>query len=78
MEQGFRAIAQRLADGEREFAERLTRFAMISRGDALKAMRVMVKLKVARRDLVSGQIAVINGAYLDHDVICRAVEIANK
>jgi hypothetical protein len=77
MKTGFKNVAQRLVNAENDFAETLTHFAMISKADAFKALRTMLKLKVAKMDAVNGRISVKNGAYLDHDVICRAIELAD-
>jgi hypothetical protein len=74
---GTRDIAQRLVNAEAEFAESLTHYAMVSLEDAYKAMYVMLKLKVAKREGLN-RINVKHGAYLDHEPICNAIAIANK
>jgi hypothetical protein len=68
----FKPIAQRIVNAENDFIEVLMAQASISKDDAIKAMRAMLKMKVAKLDAVSGRISVKHGAYLDADVIKNA------
>jgi hypothetical protein len=69
----FRSVAQRVVNAENDFIEVLMNLGGISHADAAKAMGTMLRLKVAKLDPGIGRINVKNGAYLDRDVIRRAV-----
>lgn len=69
----FRSVAQRVVNAENDFIEVLMNLGGISHADAVKAMGTMLRLKVAKLDPGIGRINVKNGAYLDRDVIRRAV-----
>jgi hypothetical protein len=70
---GNRATAQRIVNAENSFVETLMRCGQVERADAEKAMRVMLKLKVAKLDPIIGVINVKHGVYLEPDVIRNAV-----
>ena len=71
--EGTKQIAQRIVNAENNFIDTLMTLGDVSRADATKAMRAMLRLKVAKLDAVSGRINVKHGAYLDREVIQRAV-----
>jgi len=70
---GAQAMATRMNNAEAAFIETLMRHGKISRPEAEKAMRTMLRLKVAKLDAVSGVIRVKHGAYLEPDAIRNAV-----
>ena len=69
---GTKQIAQRIVNAEEAFIEVLMAKGF-NREEAVKAMGVMLKLKVAKLDAVSGTIRVKHGIYLEVDVIRNAV-----
>ena len=70
---GTQAMAQRIVNAEENFADTLVAIANITRDEAFKAMRTMLKLKVAKLDAVGGRITVKHGAYLETSAIINAV-----
>ena len=70
--EGTRQIAQRMVNAENEFRQIIMERGF-TRDEADKAMRTMLKLKVAKMDAVNGRISVVHGAYLDHQAIRHAV-----
>jgi type IV pilus biogenesis protein CpaD/CtpE len=72
METGFRAVAQRIVNAENGFVQILMEKGF-TRDEAAKAMRTMLKLKVAKMDAVNGRISVKHGAYLESAAIRNAV-----
>lgn len=69
---GTRAIAQRIVNAENVFIEMIQERGF-TRAEAEKAMRTMLKLKVAKLDPISGRINVKHGAFLDPEAIRNAV-----
>ena len=78
MEQGFKNIATRAANGDKDFRDLLIDQAGISMVEAVAVQDRYLKNKFAKRDWASGRISVIHGGLLDHDVILRAVESVNS
>lgn len=75
--EGNRATAARIINAEKEFASSLQTIAGISEEQAMKVMSFYLgKCKAAKLDAVIGKINVKHGAFLDRDVILRAVEAA--
>lgn len=69
---GTRAIAQRIVNAEENFTQIIMEKGF-TRAEAQKAMRTMLKLKVAKLDAVGGKINVVHGAYLESDSLRNAV-----
>lgn len=69
-------FAVRETNARANFAETLAAAGGISEGDAIKVMNLYLKSKLAKLDRHIGRISVKHGAYLDRDVIRRAVEMA--
>lgn len=75
--EGNKATALRIINAENDFAASLQTIAGISEEQAFKVMRFYLgKCKAAKLDAVIGKISVKHGAFLDRDVILRAVEAA--
>lgn len=74
---GTRAMAQRIINAESNFVETLMRQGF-TREEGEKAMRVMLRLKVAKLDAVLGRISVKHGAFLEPDAIRNAVNYTGK
>ena len=66
--------AQRMINAESKFAESLMERAGISKEDAYKAIAGFRKAKVLKMDAVGGHMTVKHGAYLEPDVIKRAID----
>ncbi len=71
---GTRDIAQRMVNAENGFIAVLMKSATISQAQAEKVMQVYRKAKVLKMDAVGGHMTVKHGAFLDRDVILRALE----
>lgn len=69
---GTRAVAARIVNAEREFV-RLIMERGFTREEAEKAMRTMLRLRVAKLDPIGGTIRVTHGAFLDPPAIRKAV-----
>lgn len=69
----YKDIAQRIVNAENSFLDVLMTKGF-SQSDSIKAMRTMLKLKVAKLDAVSGTIRVKHGAFLDNSAIQNAVD----
>ena len=70
---GTKAVAQRIVNAQNGFIAILMAKGF-NEADATKAMKTMLKLKVAKLDAVSGVINVKHGAFLEADVIKNAVD----
>lgn len=71
---GTRDIAQRIVNAETSFIECLMVAGQITKDQAEKVLQVYRKAKVVKMDPVVGQMTVKHGAFLDRDVIIRAME----
>jgi hypothetical protein len=71
---GNKNTAIRIVNAEESFAETLMQIANISKADAFKAIATLRKVKAIKVDAVGGRMVVKHGAYMDADVIRRAVE----
>lgn len=69
-------MLHRIENGHQAFIERLQDLGQISRADAIKVKEFYLKNRLAKLDAGIGRISVKHGAYLDRDVIRRAVEMA--
>jgi hypothetical protein len=76
MEKGLRGVAQRLASAEENFIATLMERGSITRPEAERVLALYRKMKLVRRDAVSGVINVKHGGFLDRDVIQRALHKA--
>lgn len=75
--EGNRAMAARIINAENNFVSSLQAIAGINEEQAVKVMRFYLgKCKAAKLDAVIGKISVRHGAFLDREVILRAVESA--
>lgn len=74
--EGNRNTATRIANAENDFVDYLVNAASISAKEARKVMAFYLKKKFAKLDAVGGRISVKHGAFLDRDVILRAVATA--
>jgi predicted phage-related endonuclease len=70
---GNRNTAQRIINAENDFVETLVRCGEISAADARKVMSFYLKNKIAKLDAVIGRVSVQHGAFLEKDVIRRAI-----
>lgn len=77
MTKSFQAIAQRMDNAKVNFIETLMNLGGISKDEARKVMELYLKNKLARIDTGIGRIQVKHGAFLDREVILRAVAMAN-
>lgn len=69
---GTRAIAERIVNAENTFVQLIMEKGF-TREEANKAMRTMLKLKVAKLDPVGGCITMKHGAFWEADVLRNAV-----
>lgn len=76
MQQSFKDMATRITNAERSFDESLQEIAGIDKKDAANVRAFYLKHKLAKIDVVGGTINVKHGAFLDQDVILRAVDQA--
>ncbi len=67
---------QRIENAHQAFIEVLQNAGGISRADAVKVKDFYLKHRLAKTDTGIGRISVKHGAYLDADVIRRAVDQA--
>jgi len=70
---GTKAVAERIVRAHIDFIETLMNLSNISREDAVKVKDLYLKNKIAKCDAVIGRISVKHGAFLDKEVILRAV-----
>lgn len=70
---GVWKVAQRMINAENNFVQMIMEKGF-SRDEATRAMRTMLRLKVAKLDPVIGRILVKHGGYLDSDAIRRAID----
>jgi len=73
-EQGSRNMAQRMVNAEEGFLQVLMDLGGINKSEAMKVLGVFRKAKVLKMDPVGGRMSVKHGAYLNPDVIKRALE----
>ena len=69
------AMFQRIENAHQGFIETLQRCGNISQEDATKVKTLYLKHRLAKLDTGVGVINVKHGAYLDKDVIRRAVDM---
>lgn len=73
-EPGLRATAFRMVHAEKTFLKTLMTLGGISESDAEKVLAVYRKNKIVKMDSVNGVMSVKHGAFLDRDVILRALK----
>lgn len=78
MKQGLRGVAQRSLIAEENFVRTLMEMGSITKVQAEIVFNVYRKLKLVKRDVVNAVYTVKHGAYLDRDVIRRALEQGRK
>ena len=76
MKQGFKNIAIRMENGERNFLEVLMKLGGITMSEAEKVLSVYRKFKLVKFSITDGVIKVNHGAILDRDVILNAVNFS--
>jgi predicted TIM-barrel enzyme len=69
---GTKAVATRIVNAEENFVQIIIEKGF-TKDEAFKAMRTMLKLKVAKLDAIIGRITVKHGAYLEASSIRNAV-----
>lgn len=69
-------MAERIESARRDFAANLRQLGGIDIADAAKVRDYYLKERIAKLDAVSGRITVKHGAFLDREVIQRAVNLA--
>lgn len=69
---GTKQMAQRIVNAEQNFVQMIMEKGF-NREDAFKAMRTMLKLKVAKLDPIIGRISVKHGVYLERNSIQNAI-----
>jgi hypothetical protein len=74
---GTRAIGTRFAQGESEFIESLMERGELSEVDAEKVYEHYRKHKLIKRQAASGRITVKHGAFMERDVIRKALALEN-
>lgn len=72
--QGTEQIARRIINAENAFIETIMNIAGCNKAEAKKVMRLYLKERLAKCDAVIGRITVKHGAYLEADVIRRAID----
>ena len=72
---GTKDIARRIVNAENGFVETLMNLGNISRADAFKVLATFRKAKAVKLHVGIGRITVKHGAYLNPDVIRRAVSL---
>lgn len=70
---GCRAMATRIDNAESAMVECIATLGGVSSDAAARVFRHYRKIKVVRLDAVSGRYRVTHGAFLDRDVIAKAV-----
>jgi hypothetical protein len=73
MRKEFQDIAQRLVNAEESFIGSLMEFGGITRAEATRVFDLYRREKLIKRDAVGGVYNVKHGAFLDRDVIRRAL-----
>ncbi len=74
----FADIAHRIDNAHEDFTETLIRLGEFDREDAIKVKNLYLAKKLAKIDIGIGRINVKHGAYLDQDVLTRALAMANE
>ncbi len=74
----FTDIAHRIDNAHEDFTETLIRCGEFDREDAIKVKNLYLAKKLAKIDIGIGRINVKHGAYLDQDVLTRALAMANE
>ena len=74
----FTDIAHRIDNAHNDFTETLIRLGEFNREDAIKVKNLYLAKKLAKIDIGIGRINVKHGAYLDQDVLIRALAMANE
>lgn len=72
---GTKAVAQRIVNAERNFAETVISIAGITESQAMQVLAVYVKLKLIKLDSVGGRYIAKTGQIYDKEVILRALAI---
>lgn len=73
MQQSFKNMAARMVNAENDFAATLVEIAGITTEEAFKVLAVYRKVKAVKNDYAVSRISVKHGAFLNRDVILRAL-----
>lgn len=73
MQQSFKDMAHRMVVAENGFIETLMRCGGITKDEAEKVFRIYRKAKILKNDYAVSRISVKHGAFLNRDVILRAI-----
>lgn len=73
MSKGTKAMAERMVRAEESFLDVLVDLGGISRDEAERVLAYYRKHRLVKMDAVNGRMDVSNGAFLERDVIRRAV-----
>lgn len=71
---GLKGLAERQIEAGNKFIEYCQTTAKLSKTEAQKVLAYYLKHKLMKLDAVTGDFKVKHGAYLDADVLQRAVE----
>lgn len=69
-----RAIAGRMVQAGEDFTQTLMDLHGITKDDAWKVLEVYRKARAVKLDAFHGRYSVKHGAFLDHDVVLRALD----
>jgi protein-disulfide isomerase-like protein with CxxC motif len=69
----YEAISHRMVNAENAMIDTIMTIAGVSAADASKALKTLVMVKAIKLDAVGGRYIVKHGAYMDADVLRRAV-----
>ncbi|CAG9236907.1 hypothetical protein PSP6_700006 [Paraburkholderia tropica] len=69
----FEAIAQRMANAQRNFIGIIRERTSCTEADATKAFETLKRLRLIKLDAVGGRYTVKHGAYLEPDVLRNAM-----
>jgi len=78
MQQGFKDIVQRMDNAMVGFVESIERLGDLNADDAQVVANFYLKSKLAKMDAVIGRISVKHGAYLDKEIIVKALGMAKE
>lgn len=73
MQQSFKDMATRIVNAENDFTATLAQIAGITTDEAFKVLATYRKLKIVKNAYAISRISVKHGAFLDRDVILRAL-----
>lgn len=75
MKQGFKDIAQRLANADQNFVDNVVETFGTTVAEAEKVLRVFKKAKAVKRNVAMGRYDLTHGAFWEADVIARTLQV---